>query len=350
MERALVSPERTQCPWLTSADVATLLHDAREGASRVATIVRELRSLSRGEPENEAREAVDIRRALLFSLKMAETQTRNRARVVTELEDDLPPVDADEPRVGQVFLNLLVNAAQAFSSGSPQDNEIRVRARPTPDRSAVLVEVEDTGEGIPESLRARIFDPFFTTKPAGVATGLGLAICHGIVTRFGGEIALVSSAPGQGTHIRVTLPAATPRPSKPAPAPRTRLRGEPHARVLLVDDEPSLGRTVQLLLQPEHDVVTVVHAREAIALLDKGERFDVILCDLMMPEMSGMHFHAHIASSSPALLERIVFLTGGAFTEETRTFLAGLPNAIVEKPFSEASLRDAISRALTATG
>jgi len=347
IERALVSPERTQSPRLTSADVATLLRDAGEGASRVATIVRELRSLSRAEPENEARGTVDIRRALQFSLKMAETQTLSRARVVAELEADLPLVDADEPRVGQVFLNLLVNAAQAISSGSAQDNEIRVRARATPDRSAVVVEVVDTGEGIPESLHARIFDPFFTTKPVGVATGLGLAICHGIVKRFGGQIALVSSAPGQGTHIRVTLPAAATHPSKPAPSPRTSRRGELRARVLLVDDEPSLGRTVQLLLQPEHDVVTVVHARHAIELLERGERFDVILCDLMMPEMSGIDFHAHIASSSPTLLERIVFLTGGAFTDQTRAFLAGLPNPTIEKPFSEASLRDAISRALT---
>jgi CheY-like chemotaxis protein len=350
LEDALVSPERTQSPRLTSADVATLLRDAREGASRVATIVRDLRSLSRVEPENEARGAVDIRRALQFSLKMAETQTRNRAHVVAVLEDDLPPVDADEPRVGQVFLNLLVNAAQAISSGSAQDNEIRVHARATADRSAVLVDVEDTGEGIPESLHARIFDPFFTTKPAGVATGLGLAICHGIVKRFGGEIALVSSAPGQGTRIRVTLPAAATHPSPPCVSPGTSTHSELRARVLLIDDEPSLGRTVQILLQRDHDVVTVVHARHAIELLEKGERFDVIFCDLMMPEMSGIDFHARIASSAPTFLNRIVFLTGGAFTDQTRAYLAGLPNQTIEKPFSEACLRDAISQALTATG
>ena len=128
-----------------------------------------------------------------------------------ELED-VPPVVANEGRLGQVFLNLLVNAAQAVPEGDTTAHEIRVVLKRV--GNEVVAEVCDTGVGIKAEHLARLFDPFFTTKPVGVGTGLGLAVCHGIVTSLGGEID-VQSEPGKGSRFRVKLPAAGPRPSEP---------------------------------------------------------------------------------------------------------------------------------------
>jgi nitrogen-specific signal transduction histidine kinase/CheY-like chemotaxis protein len=321
---------------ISPSDVEVLLRDAQEGAARVSAIVRDLRAVSRADDETHG--SVDIARVLASSMKMAHNEIRHRARVLVDIEDGLPRVNGNASRLGQVFLNLLVNAAQAIPVGHADANEIRVRARATNDGRQLVVEIEDTGTGIPASVIDRIFDPFFTTKPIGVGTGLGLAISHQIVRSVGGEIT-VASTPDQGSCFRVTLTT-----TKDAPLPnRSRARRTgPHARVLMVDDEAALGRSTRLLLAPEHEVVNVTRAREALDRLATGDRFDVILCDLMMPEMSGIEFHRQLAVSAPEYLGRVVFVTGGAFTNEARAFLAEMACPHVEKPFTETTLRLAI--------
>ena len=320
-------------------DLETVLSDAQEGAARVSGIVRDLRALSRG--DDETRGPVDVVTVLLSSLKMAQNEIRHRARVVRELDQGLPPVHANASRLGQVFLNLLVNAAQSIPDGRTDANEVRVRARASADGGSVIVEIEDTGVGIPPSVTGRIFDPFFTTKPVGVGTGLGLSICHQIVSSVGGEIS-VTSEPGSGSCFRVTFPASASAASGTADGTNGPHTPSPATRVLMVDDEPALGRSTQLLLAPQHDVVPVTRAREALERLASGEHFDVILCDLMMPEMSGIEFHEHLARSAPEYLDRIVFMTGGAFTDEARHFLESVGRPHIEKPYTEATLRRAI--------
>jgi CheY-like chemotaxis protein/two-component sensor histidine kinase len=334
----IASTEPSRRSGASMLDIETVLSDAQEGAARVSGIVRDLRALSRG--DDETRGPVDVVAVLLSSLKMAQSEIRHRAKVVRELDAELPPVHANASRLGQVFLNLLVNAAQAIPEGHSETNEIRVRARSGSDRSTVIIEIEDTGVGIAPSVADRIFDPFFTTKPVGVGTGLGLSICHQIVSSTGGEITM-TSAPGAGTCFRVMFPASVAVPEA-ADAKQAACAAGPFSRVLMVDDEPALGRSTQLLLAPQHDVVPVTTARDALARLAAGERFDVILCDLMMPEMSGIEFHEHVARSAPEYLGRIVFMTGGAFTDEARAFLASVGRPHIEKPFSEKALRSAI--------
>jgi CheY-like chemotaxis protein len=203
----------------------------------------------------------------------------------------------------------------------------------------VVVEVRDTGSGVPVELLGRIFEPFFTTKPVGVGTGLGLSICHNIVSSLGGEIT-VENQSGQGACFRVALwPAPQESGARPA-APRT--AGGRRGRLLVIDDEPSVGAAVGRLLAAEHEVVTVSVAREALACFEQGERFDVILCDLMMPEMPGTELYAAIAALAPDQAERIVFMTGGAFTSRAREFLAHVPNLRVDKPFDSENLRAVI--------
>jgi CheY-like chemotaxis protein len=194
-----------------------------------------------------------------------------------------------------------------------------------------VVDVRDTGAGIPPENLARIFDPFFTTKPAGVGTGLGLAICHSIVAALGGEIA-VESAVGLGTTFRITLPQAGPDNLElPAPARVAAPVGR-RGRILIIDDEEMIVSALQEALR-EHQVMVETEAKAALKRLLGGERFDLVLCDLMMPEMSGMELFTRINDEVPEQAERFIFMTGGAFTPRSRGFLASVPNLRLEKPF-----------------
>ncbi|MBI5497461.1 MAG: PAS domain S-box protein [Deltaproteobacteria bacterium] len=184
-------------------ELAAAVREALDGVSRVTMIVRDLKTFSRTAPQCHG--PVDVRRVLDTVVRLATAETRHRARVVKDFAVVLPPVAAEETRLGQVFLNLLVNAAQAIPEGSAETNEIRLMACPA-GAGRVMVEVRDTGAGIPVETLPRIFDPFFTTKPVGQGTGLGLSICRGIVEGLGGEI-VVESQVGKGSVFRVILPA-----------------------------------------------------------------------------------------------------------------------------------------------
>jgi len=312
------------------------LDEAREGASRIRNIVRDLKTFSR--VEDDQREPVALQRVIESAVNMAWNEIRHRARLVKDY-GPVPPVEASESRLGQVFLNLLVNAAQAIPEGRVEHNEIRVVTL-TDGAGRALIEVRDTGSGIPPEAVERIFDPFFTTKPVGQGTGLGLSICQTIVQGLGGELT-VKSEVGKGTTFQVVLPAAPmndteQRPiwaKSPTPAPGRR------GNILIVDDEPMIGRALLRILAPDHDVVVVTRGREAVERLERGERYDVILCDLMMPEMTGMDLHAGLSLRFSECAARMVFLTGGVFTPQARDFLDTVPNQRIEKPFSAQSIR-----------
>jgi PAS domain S-box-containing protein len=321
-----------------SAEVVRALQEARDGGVRVRDIVRDLKTFSRA--DDEAKEPVDVRRVLRSSLALAASELRHRAQVDLALSP-APPVLASKHRLGQVLLNLLINAAQAIPEGRSGEHRIRASTGTAADGRAV-VEIADTGCGIPPEVLPRIFDPFFTTKPVGIGTGLGLAICHSIVTAHGGEIA-VDTDVGRGSTFRVLLPS-TETPAgpevEPAPTPVPAQR----ARILVVDDEPLVGRAVQRILAP-HEVVACTSGAAALAQLSRAS-FDLVLCDLMMPDMTGIELHARLAAKAPDVARRMVFLTGGAFTVEARAFLAEIPNARLEKPFEPAALRAVVACAL----
>jgi PAS domain S-box-containing protein len=305
---------------------------AREGAARVARIVRGLKAF--GLQDDDRAEPTDVLAALERSLDMADNAIRHRARLVRSLKD-VPPVFANELRLTQVFVNLLLNAAQAIPEGHRDANEIRVRAWHEETHRAVVVEVEDTGTGMEPDVKARVFEPFFTTKPIGVGTGLGLSICHGIVHGLGGSID-VESRPGEGTRIRLRLPASgRARQTDAVPRPR----GAPlrRGRLLVVDDNERVAHSFAMRLS-DHDVEISLDPRAAADRVLGGDSFDVIFCDLMMPAMTGMDLYAVIARERPKQAERMVFVTGGAFTPAARDFVARVPNAVLEKPFDEEKL------------
>jgi PAS domain S-box-containing protein len=318
------------------------LAEARAGAERVRHVVRDLRTFSGVREERRTR--VELAPVLESAIHMASNEIRYRARLVRAL-GPAPAVMADEARLGQVALNLLINAAHAVPEGQVDRHEIRV-ATSTDAGGRAVFEVHDTGPGIPPEVVERIFDPFFTTKPRGVGTGLGLSICRNIVVGLGGEIS-VDSRPGAGTTLRVALPpapAATPAltPVAPAAAPPSARRG----RVLVVDDEPAVASAVRRALASQHEVVVQGSAEAALQAVQGGERFDVIVCDLMMPGMSGMDLHEVLARTAPDLARRIVVLTGGAFTPRAREFLDRVPLPRCEKPFDSGELRELVRKVM----
>jgi CheY-like chemotaxis protein len=244
-----------------------------------------------------------------------------------------------------VLVNLIVNAAQAIPEGRANDHEIRLSARMQADEAGhggadgktVVIEVQDTGSGIPPEVQRRLFTPFFTTKD-GVGTGLGLSICQRIVSQMGGEISL-ETWPGRGTRFRVTLPAAEVA-APPAPAP-PRVPSQPlrRGRILIIDDEILLGQALRRALEPDHDTVATPSAKEALARLAAGETFDLILCDLIMPQMTGIELYGALREQSPEHAARMVFLTGGAFTAKGRAFLDQTQNLVIEKPVDVQTIR-----------
>jgi CheY-like chemotaxis protein/two-component sensor histidine kinase len=323
------------------------LGEARHGADRVSTIVRDLRAFSR--VDHTPRGPTDLRRVLSSALKVAAPELANRARIVEDYAQ-VPLVEGDASRLEQVFLNLVVNAAQALNGQDPEHDEIRVTLR-AEEPARVVVEVSDNGAGIAPDVLDRVFDPFFSTKPIGVGTGLGLPICHSIVTSLGGDIR-VQSELGRGTTFRVTLPALAAADHRPAylPTPMPSLSERSRSRVLVVDDELPLASMLSRVLADDHAVRITSSAREALEILLGSEEFDLVLCDLLMPGMSGMDLYRELREQRPGLERRLVFMTGGAFTPRASDFLASVPNARIEKPFDLKQVRRLvreIERALT---
>ncbi len=322
-------------------ELTEMVTDAQSGAERIRKIIRALKAFSREEEEQRA--VIEVIPLLELSVNMTINEFRHRARLVKDF-GTIPRVDADEARLGQVFINLLVNAAQSLSKGDSAAHEIRL-VTSTDAQGRAVIEVSDTGAGIPADVVERIFDPFFTTKPVGVGTGLGLSICHTIITGMGGEIA-VDSKVGRGTTFRVTLPAAIVQ-EEVAVSSDLPNKDLACAAVLVVDDEPAIGLVFRRVLR-DHEVTAVTTAQQAIELLESGKNFDIIFSDLMMPEMSGMEFYAELAQRLPHLAERVIFVSGGAFTPDAQAFLDQVKNERLDKPFRPATVRDVVQRMLAA--
>ena len=321
-------------PLIALTELVEELEDASHAADRVRLIIRDLKLFSRAEEDRTA--AVDVVRVLESSLRMAWNEIRHRARLVKDFTK-LPPVEVNEARLGQVFLNLIVNAAQAIPDGRSDDNLIRVSTR-LDELGRVAVDISDSGSGMSPETLGRLFTPFFTTKPPGVGTGLGLSISQRIVMTAGGEIT-VQSAIGRGTIFTVHLPVARAEIVDQACEAKVVRAGARRGRVLVVDDEPSIASAIRRVLQADHDVEVETCGAVALERLRGGAVFDVIVSDVMMPQVSGMELFARLGEIDPSQVHKILFLTGGAFTSSAREFLDGISNLRMEKPFDPSALR-----------
>jgi len=329
--------------------------ELRLAAQRIARIVANIQFFCQPAPPPTAR--ADVRRAIERAVRMTANDIAGRARVLQELRP-VPKVRTSEAHLTEVLKQLLLNAAQAIEARPAASNEICVRTRLT-EEGQIRIEVTDTGCGMAAEVQRRIFEPFFTTKPVGVGTGLGLSICHGIVSAAGGRLSVETRAEG-GAQATVLLPSVESASGQIAFSPRvplpeargahlrlagpTRLTRE-QRRILMVDDEPMLLRSVRRLL-PEYELVCVESAKKALALLDAGRPFDLIVSDVMMPEMSGIDFYEALCARYPEEARRVVFVTGGALGHHVGSFLGSVPNMRLEKPFAAADLRRVIEQAL----
>jgi PAS domain S-box-containing protein len=313
-----------------SSRAGELVREAAEGMERVSLIARDLRAFSRA--DEDARSPQDLGLALAAATKMVATRTRARARVELHL-GPAATVEADPTRLIQIFVNLVLNAADALPSDGTERNRVAISLRL--EGGEAVVEIADNGPGVPAELRDRVFDPFFTTKPVGEGTGLGLFVTRNLVETLGGTIAL-DEAPGGGARFTIRLPTvASPAPS-PVAAPVTPppvAAGAPRRRVLIIDDEPQLARIFRTRLAAEFDVEALTSGRAGLAHLLASEPYDLVLCDLMMADVSGQQVFEELRRLRPGLERSVVFMTGGVFDPAVADFLASVPNDCVDKPF-----------------
>jgi len=304
--------------------------EAMEGVDRMRAIVADLRTLARTDEEKV--EPVDVEAALDSALRLS-SKTTERAATVERDRGSTSFARANRARLGQVLLNLIINAHEAIEDRGGR-GLIRVRTLRL-ESGDVCIEIADSGIGVRGADLARVFDPFFTTKAVGRGTGLGLAICHQIVTRFGGRITITSEPEAVGdrtlrTFVRVALPAA------PTPVAANGITPRSSRRVLIVDDEPLITRALELVLSERHEVVVVDTGRAALDRLTRDRSFDLVLCDITMPDIDGIELFEQTRRLDQQLAERFVFMTGGASTPRARAFLAQCGNRRLDKPFDVA--------------
>jgi PAS domain S-box-containing protein len=312
-------------------------------AERCARIVQTFLAMAR--QKDAQRSLIDLNEVVASSLEIAEYGLRTAGiSVRVTLGTLLPKVLGDRDQLHQVLVNLIVNAQQAMQGGDAFDKTLTVRTSVS-QSGEVLLDVSDTGPGVPEKLRGRIFDPFFTTKPQGVGTGVGLSFSHGIVEAHGGTIALEPSR--RGAHFRIALPPAADGGLVAVPIDvETAVETATGGRALVVEDEADVADTLRELLEREGYSVTVAgDGAAALMAIDRGE-YDLILSDLRMPGVSGPDLHARLAETKPHLLERMGFVTGDTLGSSMDDFLRGCGRPVLEKPFTKIGVRCLIASIL----
>ncbi len=312
------------------------LADAQHASERVRSIVRDLRVFSRR--RSAELERVDPHSVIESTLRIASVEIRRRARLVCQY-GDVPPVLADEGRLGQVILNLLLNAAQAIPAGNVARNEVRIETKLAGDGMVKLF-ISDTGSGMSDAVQKKVFTPFFTTKGVGEGTGLGLAISEQIVASFGGRIHF-ESEPGRGTRFCVSLPPFRHDTIPPPPPSERASQNVAKPRLLVVDDEKLILSLVARAASEAFEVVAVESGAQALALHRLGERFDLVLCDLTMPSMSGQEYYRSLRELGGDC-RRVVFMTGTGYDPDLRVFLDSTESRCVGKPFTVQALRDVL--------
>jgi PAS domain S-box-containing protein len=325
-------------------DIQDRLQDALGGTRRIKDIARGLGTFSRVEKERVL--PTDMCCAIESAISIAFNEIKYRAR----LEKDFSSrsrVMASDGRLSQVFLNLFVNAAHAIQDGDADNNRIRVKTWEF--AGEAFVEVSDTGCGIlPENL-PRIFDPFFTTKPVGVGSGLGLHIARDIVTSYRGSIE-VSTEVGKGTSFVIRFPLAAEGPSRPSTdVDMSRSADNVCGRILVVDDESAVRSALSRVLK-SHEIVEAESGWQACEIIAQDQRFDVILCDTMMPRGSGIDVHKWLIAHHPQLARRLVFVTGGAFSPNARAYLNQAGSVNIDKPFDWRHLQKLVAEWVRTAG
>jgi two-component system NtrC family sensor kinase len=314
-----------------------------QSAERCVRIVQNFLAFARQTPPQRTEVALnaiveEAMELLTYTLRVDDID------IVLHLDDHLPLLWADPHQLHQVVVNLVTNAHQALRETAPP-RQLRLTTRSDPSRTDVFLEVADTGPGVPLELRERIFEPFFTTKAPGVGTGLGLPFCQGIIEGHGGSIRL-ESQPGPGAKFVMELPVeARPARAVTPQEPATPSVAASKA-ILIVDDEAGIMSALAYLLGRDGYVVnTASNGRLALEKIEEGA-YDLILCDLRMPELDGPGLYRELEQRAPDLLKRMIFLTGDTLSSETRLFLKKVDMPYLSKPFRAADVRRVVQQRL----
>jgi two-component system NtrC family sensor kinase len=315
-------------------DLARGVRDAIGGAKRIRDIVRDMRALSRNDPGVDG--ACDVNESIRSAMRVAAAELRAVATVKEDLGANLDVLGSTGP-LSQVFLNLLVNAAHALKLVTDRAREVRIRSYRQ--EGNVVVEVADNGPGIPAPTQKRLFEAFFTTKDRHTGTGLGLYLSRQIVERYGGSVAVASEL-GRGATFTVTLPAQPETAPRPAAdrAPEER----PLPRVLFIDDEPDILAGYRRYFRPDMELVLAEGGRRAMEEIDSRRDYVMVVCDIVMPEVSGMDLFRWVDERFPALAKAFVFVTASREHSDVRAFLASVGNLVLDKPFDLELLRQLV--------
>ena len=308
------------------AQTEMMVSESLCGIERILGIAGDINQFAR--PREPSRELVDLNEVAAIATRLLRNQIRHRARLELEL-DERVLVQGAQSRLVQVFVNLLSNAVYAITEGNRDGNRISVSTERT--SQGIVARVEDTGCGISETQLRRIQDPFFTTKPESKGTGLGLALCSWVVSEHGGSIKFASVV-GEGTCVTVTLPAASDAAAATQPDPKAAAEPLKCLRILMIDDEVELLRAFRRELSVQHEVVVARGGAEALALLERDTAFDMVLCDMMMPDIDGPMVYAKLEERWPDLARRMVFVSGGVFTQRAQKFLDSVAQPLIVKP------------------
>lgn len=319
---ALLQTELESDPRQTRA--GSILH----AAATCSRIVRNFLALARQEPPR--RVAVSLNDVVHASIDLMAYGLKNdEITVELHLAANLPEVEGDPQLLERVVLNLLSNGQYALRS-RPLPRTLTIQSSVDPATGCVLLGITDNGPGIPPDVRSRIFDPFFTTKPTGQGTGLGLSLCHGIVTSHHGSIG-VNSEPGSGTTFVISLPIATvtKEPTEVSAPAGTEL---PPLRILVVDDDPDVAAAFSEILSAQGHLVEIAgSARSALDQIGTGE-YAVVVTDMRMPDLDGPALYREVTNRHPALRSSFLFVTGDTFSRDTDRFLKETGAVYLSKP------------------
>ena len=325
-------------------EMLTMMHESLAGMARIRNIVQDLKGFSRTDDDDQV--PSDVRRLLERSIGLTQNEMRYRGRIETTIER-VPPVLCAPGRISQVFIHVMSFLLHLESSARERVFHVDCR----PDAEWVVVRFSDTSSQLGEETLARIWDPVLESeRPTGARTGLGLAVCREILRRHEGEIDI--RVDDEGTTVEVRLPAITPAAQTsfallPDDEETDDVLGE--ASILVVDDEPSLINSLRRVLRQVRSFSAASSGRMALEQIEAGERPDLILCDLMMSDLSGVDLYEALVAGHPELADRMLFITGGAFTERTRRFSEEHAEKVLEKPIAPELLRARIRAELSSS-
>lgn len=326
---------RELLPELDIFEMDEMINESVHGVERIRDIVKNLKGFSRRDAADMM--LVNIHEILNVVVSMASVEFKYRARLEKNYGNNIPTIMTNAGKLQQVFLNLIINASQAIQEGNISKNSITIKTE-LEDRF-IRVDISDTGHGIAAETLPYIFDPFFTTKPMGHGTGLGLSICREIISQLNGKVS-VKSVVNQGSTFSVYVPIntdATEATTMPIQSDRK--------RILIVDDEPFLLKSLSNTLKHHYHVTTALGGRIALDLLAQHKgRFDSIICDLQMPDLDGADFYKQVVELYNWLEKRVIFITGGSYTPKLNEFLAGIGQSVLEKPFTQEELLEALEK------